>query len=259
VDLYGEVVERWLSRDSGKHTLIPEHKQLLMEEIAAGLWRSGRNSWGAAEVDNWLLDVLDSRPDLQRHYRERVPDLWKADFRTATFLNREGGDDTFAFSHRSLAEHFLARYLCRTLIDAGSAAGRGVDALVMPVPSPETLDFLGQSIAGAAAEHRSAALAGLDRIGRRYVPQASELALAYALWAAEHGHPHQSLVGVRLAGARLSGWAIGMEGRDDKRLPMAGADLTGADLRRATFHRVDLTGVDLRGADLTGAERTARV
>ncbi|MBV8541347.1 MAG: pentapeptide repeat-containing protein, partial [Pseudonocardiales bacterium] len=252
VDLYGEVVERWLSRDSGKHTLIPEHKQLLMEEIAAGLWRSGRNSWEAAEVDNWLLDVLEHRPDLQRHYRERAPDLWKADFRTATFLNRE--DDAFAFGHRSLAEYFLARYLFRSLIDAGSTAGSGLDALAMPVPSPETLDFLGQSIAGATAEHRSSALAGLGRIGRRCVPQASELALAYALRAAEHGHPHQSLVGVRLAGARLSGWAIGMEGHDDTRLPMAGADLTGADLRRATFHRVDLTGADLSGADLTVAE-----
>ena len=252
VDLYGEVVERWLSRDSGKHTLIPEHKQLLMEEIAAGLWRSGRNSWEAAEVDNWLLDVLERRPDLQRHYRERVPDLWKADFRTATFLNRE--DDTFAFGHRSLAEYFLARHLSRTLIDASSGAGRGLDALAMPVPSPETLDFLGQLIAGAPAEYRSAALAGLDRIGRRYVPQTSELALAYALRAAEHGHPHQSLVGVRLAGAQLSGWTIGTEGHDDTRLPMAGADLTGADLRRARFHRVDLTGADLSGADLTVAE-----
>ncbi|MGH8938883.1 MAG: NACHT domain-containing protein, partial [Actinomycetes bacterium] len=252
VDLYGEVVERWLSRDSGKHTLTPEHKQLLMEEIAAGLWRSGRNSWGAAEVDDWLLDVLERRPDLQRHYGERVPDLWKADFRTATFLTRE--DDTFAFGHRSLAEYFLARHLGRTLIEAGSTDGRGLDALAMPVPSPETLDFLGQSIAAASAEHRSAALAALARIGRRYVPQASELALAYALRAAEHGHPHQSLVGIRLAGARLSGWAIGTEGHDDTRLPMTGADLTGADLRRAMLHRVDLTGADLSGADLTVAE-----
>jgi hypothetical protein len=49
--------------------------------------------------------VLERRPDLQRHYRERVPDLWKADFRTATFLTRE--DDTFAFGHRSLAVYFL--------------------------------------------------------------------------------------------------------------------------------------------------------
>ncbi|MGQ0777575.1 MAG: NACHT domain-containing protein [Pseudonocardiales bacterium] len=257
VDLYGEFVERWLARDIGKHTLTPEHKRLLMEEIAAGLWRSGRNSWAAAEVDNWLLDLLHRRRDLELHYGERVPDLWKADFRTATFLKRE--DDTFEFGHRSLFEYFLARYLVRTLIEAGagdvgSGTGQGLDALAMPVPSPETLDFLGQSITGAPTEHRSAALAALARIGRRYLPQVSELAFAYALRADECGHLHQSLVGVQLAGARLSEWTIGTQGPDDTRLPMAGADLTGADLRRITFHRVDLTGADLSGADLTGAE-----
>ena len=249
VDLYGEVVERWLSRDHGKHTLTPDHKHLLMEEIAAGLWRSGRSSWTAAEVDDWLLDVLDRRPDLQRHYRERVPDLWKADFRTATFLARE--DDTFAFGHRSLAEYFLARYLHRALVDVGHHE-RDLDALTMPVPSPETLDFLGQTIAGAPADRRMTALACLDRIRPRYLPQASELALAYALRAAERGHPHQSLVGIRLTGAQLGGWTI--EAADGDRLAMAGADLTGADLRRATFHRVDLTGADLSRADLSGAQ-----
>ncbi|MGH3915047.1 MAG: WD40 repeat domain-containing protein, partial [Pseudonocardiaceae bacterium] len=252
VDLYGEVVERWLSRDSSKHTLTPEHKQLLMEEIAAALWRSGRNSWGAAEVDDWLFDLLERRPKLQRYYRERGPDLWMADFRTATFLKRE--HDTFEFGHRSLFEYFLARYLCRTLIEAGATDGRSLDPLAMTVPSPETLDFLGQLIAAAPAEPRTAALAGLSRIGRQYLPQTSELALAYALQAAQHGHPHQSLVGVRLMGARLSGWTMGTQGPGGPRLSMARADLTGADLRRAKFHRVDLTRADLSGADLTGAE-----
>jgi hypothetical protein len=252
VDLYAEVVDRWLSRDSGKHTLTPDHKRLLMEEIAAGLWRSGRSAWGAAQVDDWLLDLLERRPELQRHYRDRVPDLWKADFRTATFLKRE--DDTFEFGHRSLFEYFLASYLHRTLADTGRATGGGWDAVAMAVPSPETLDFLGQSIAAAASDgQRSAALAGLERIGRQYVPHASELALAYALRAAQHGHPHQPLVGVRLAGARLRGWRIG-DPEQNAVLAMAGADLTGADLRGTSFHRVDLTGADLTGADLTGAE-----
>ena len=59
VDIYAEVVERWISRDSGKHTLTPDHKRLLMEEIAAAMWRSGQNSWSPAEVDDWLLELLD--------------------------------------------------------------------------------------------------------------------------------------------------------------------------------------------------------
>ncbi|MCY7344224.1 MAG: pentapeptide repeat-containing protein, partial [Pseudonocardia sp.] len=248
VDLYGEFVDRWLSRDGGKHTLEPEHKQLLMEEIAAALWRSGRNSWGPAEVDDWLLALLDRRPDLRRHYRDPLPDLWKADFRTATFLSREG--DEFEFGHRSLFEYFLARHLARVLGDPAADP----DAVAMPVPSRETLEFLGQSLAGAPEQDRARAVATLARIGEEYRPDASEVAFAYALHAADRGHPHQSLVGVGLAGARLSGWGIGPDDPDRPLLAMPGADLRGAQLRDAWLGRVDLTGADLGGADLTVAE-----
>ena len=203
VDLYREFVDRWLSRDSGKHTLDPEHKQLLMEEIAAAQWRAGQNSWTPAQVDDWLLEVLDRRPDLQRHYRERVPDLWKADFRTATFLSRQ--ENTFAFAHRSLGEYFLARYLCRALLDTG--VSDEPDAWAMPVPSPETLDFLGQLLAGLPTDQQSMTLAALARTATRYRPRTSELALAYrhSTPPQGHGHPHQSLVGLQLPGAQLGG------------------------------------------------------
>ncbi|KOV79886.1 hypothetical protein ADL03_35370, partial [Nocardia sp. NRRL S-836] len=246
VDIYAEVVDRWIARDSGKHTLTPDHKRLLMEEIAAGLWRSGKNAWSPAEVDDWLLGALDQRPDLLRHYRGHLPDLWTADFRTATFLKREG--DTFRFAHRSLFEYFLARYLFRTLCEI-NGAGRDIEAVAMPVPSPETLDFLGQLIAAEPVEP----LAALQTIGRRYRPQASELALAYALHAQRHGYPCQSLVGVQLAGAALSGWHFGEESRADK-LRMNTASLTGADLRGSRFHHVDLTEADFTDAEASGAE-----
>ncbi|MGH3934683.1 MAG: NACHT domain-containing protein, partial [Pseudonocardiaceae bacterium] len=258
VDLYREFVDRWLSRDSGKHSLRPEHKQVLMEQLAAGMWRSGKNSWEPAQVDDWLLDVLDQRPDMQRHYRQRVPDLWKADFRTATFLSRDG--DTFSFGHRSLFEYFLASYLCHALIGTSATAGRVLKTWAMPVPSPETLDFLGQSIAGLPDEQRSVALQALKLITTGYVPQTSELALAYALRAAERGHPHQSLAGVQLPGAQLEGWVIGSidtqaaDRRGRPRLSLAGANFARAALCRATLHQVDLTGADLSGADLTNTE-----
>ena len=241
VDLYAEVVDRWLARDTGKHTLTREHKHLLMEEIAAALWRSGKNSWTAQEVDDWLLALLARRPDLELHYGVRMPDLWKADFRTATFLKRDG--DTFAFGHRSLFEYFLARFLHRVLADGVT------DALAMPVPSPEVLDFLGQLIAGDG----ESALAGLARIGRQYTAQVSELAFAYAVQAADRGHPHQSLAGVCLGGAHLAEWAIGSRDGDGL-LSLAGADLSGADLREAALHRVDLSAANLARADLTLAE-----
>ncbi|MDX8033605.1 NACHT domain-containing protein [Lentzea sp. BCCO 10_0856] len=239
VDIYAEVVDRWITRDEGKHTLTPDHKRLLMEEIAAALWRSGKNAWSPAEVDDWLLGLLDQRPDLRRHYREHVPDLWTADFRTATFLKREG--DTFEFAHRSLFEYFLACYLYRQLSDP-----RAIDALAMPVPSQETLDFLGQSIAASPG----AARATLELIGRQYRAQISELAVAYALHAARRGYPHQSLVEVDLSGAALAGWTFTGRGR----LALNNANLSGADLSRTSFFNSDLTGADLTNSYAGNAE-----
>ncbi|MEV4138503.1 pentapeptide repeat-containing protein [Dactylosporangium sp. NPDC049742] len=249
VDLYGEVVERWLARDSGKHTLLPDHKHLLMEAIAAEIWRSGRNSWTAGDVDDWLLDLLHQRPDLRRHYRDNVPDLWKTDFRTATFLSRDG--DEFTFGHRSLFEYFLARHLFRALREVPAT---GPDPVAMPVPGPETLDFLGQCLAAATASARAAALTGLAAIRDHYTPEASELAFAYALRAAEHGHPHQPLTRVQLPGANLADWTIGNPDMSGHALSLAGADLRGADLRRARIHHTDLTGADLTDARLDSAE-----
>lgn len=250
VDLYGEVVERWLARDSGKHTLTPEHKQLLMEEIAAGLWRSGRNSWGPVEVENWLLRLLDRRPDLRLHYVKPLPDLWKADFRTATFLARDG--DKFAFGHRSLAEYFLARYFARILtrVDENDSLAE----LAMPVPNAETLDFLGQILAGASPEDRSNAISSLERLGRKYVSRASEFSLAYSLHSAQYNRPRQSLVGLDLQEAQLDGWQIGSSASNGPVLSMSGVSFRNANLRHAHFYRVDLSCADFRGADLTLTE-----
>ncbi|MGK3208377.1 eIF2A-related protein [Amycolatopsis sp. MEPSY49] len=245
VDIYSEVVDRWLARDQGKHTLTPDHKRLLMEEIAAGLWRSGQNAWTPGEVDDWLLAVLDKRPELRRYYRNHLPELWTADFRTATFLKREG--DNFQFGHRSLFEYFLAQYLLHNL----SSSEVDFEALDLPIPNTETLEFLGQSIASTSERERAAALASLRRIGRERRAGVSELALAYALNAHRRGYPHQSLDGVRLGGARLSSWQFGGE---DRPLSMIGADFSAANLRKATFHNVALSEADFAEADLSSAE-----
>ncbi|UOX89931.1 pentapeptide repeat-containing protein [Amycolatopsis sp. FBCC-B4732] len=242
VDIYSEVVDRWISRDEGKHTLTPEHKRLLMEEIAAELWRSEKNSWSPAEVDDWLLALLDRRPDLQRHYRERVPDLWKSDFRTATFLKRE--EDSFEFGHRSLFEYFLAQYIYHSLNDRDFR----IETIALRVPSAETLDFLGQLISG---DLQPQALESLRRVGRSYARQASELALAYALHAKKYDYPHHSLAGVQLGGAYLADMQIDS---DQTPLRMPGANFAGADLRRTVFSNIDLSGANFDNADLTNAE-----
>ena len=43
VDLYGHMVLSWLERDTGRHQLTPDHRQL-MEHFAAALWRSGKRA-----------------------------------------------------------------------------------------------------------------------------------------------------------------------------------------------------------------------
>ncbi len=241
VDLYGAIVERWLTRDAGKHTLRPDHKQELMEHLAARLWREGRRSWTARQLDQWLVDVMAERPDLRRHYSAAVsPELWQEDLRTATFLARRG-DDEFAFAHSSLLEYFLARHLA-TALDLGPDRLDDVVARwAMPAPSAETFDFLGQLLGTDDATARRAT-ATLRAIGTDYHPQASEL--AFVALAATSRAPLPSLRGIRLDGARL---AAGASARPGAERHSAGA-LAGADLTEARLTGVDLDGADLRGA-----------
>ncbi|MGH3808626.1 MAG: NACHT domain-containing protein, partial [Pseudonocardiaceae bacterium] len=251
VDLYGSFVSQWLERDDGKHSLLPEHKELLMEHLAAELWRSGRTAWGVVDVEQWLLEFLNGRPDLELHYPARVPDVWKEDLRTATFLVRRD-DDTFGFAHTSLREYFLARYLGRAL---ELPPERVRERWQLPVPSAETLDFLGQWLArrdeaGRARDTAAlAALAARTPTGR--ADAAAVLAFAYSLAAARGGHPSHDPAGSRLAGADLTGWWI--DG-GDRRLDLRGLSLAGADLTGTVLRDVDLSGADLGGADLTRAE-----
>ena len=50
---------------------------------------------------------------MELDYKERMPDQWKQDFRTATFLTRRRDD--FSFAHSSLLEYFLAKHLADSL------------------------------------------------------------------------------------------------------------------------------------------------
>ncbi|ONH59027.1 hypothetical protein CcI49_17920, partial [Frankia sp. CcI49] len=251
VDLYGSFVRQWLERDDGKHSLLPDHKQLLMEHLAAQLWRSGRASWGVADVEQWMLEFLAGRPELEVHYPARAPALWKEDLRTATFLVRHN-DDTFGFAHTSLREYFLARYLDRALQLPPEQARASWQ---LAVPSPETLDFLGQLLAGhdhgqrARSRTALATIATQPRDGR--ADAAAVLAFAYSLTAARAGHPDHASVGRVLTGANLAGWHI--DG-GTRRLNMRESSLAGANLTAAVIRDVDLAGADLTAATLTRAE-----
>ena len=116
--------------------------------------------------------------------------------------------------------------------------------------SVETLDFLGEIVAGSDTESR---VAGLRRLRSPYRERASELAFAYCVRALERGAPGLPLAGFELDRARLSG--VEIEGpAEGPLLGLADCSLAGADLRDARLTRVRLERCNLRGARLSGAE-----
>lgn len=124
VTLYREMVLSWLERDTGKHVLKPEHKQRLMEHLAAELWRRSQRIWSATDLEDWFGTWLHGEPSLSQRYGRLDADVLEEDLRTATFLVREDGEtDTgqddpggFRFAHSSLQEYFQARLLLPMVI-----------------------------------------------------------------------------------------------------------------------------------------------
>ena len=257
VTVYGAFTAAWLKRDDPKHTFLPAHKALLMEYLAAELWRRGRKTWSVDDLEQWLVDFLAAHPEMTRHYGS-LPDgtlsdrhlieLFKEDLRTATFLMREG-ESAFRFAHTSLQEYFLACHLHRALQE-----NRPI-AWAMPRVSRETLDFLGQLALETAAEGVAEAGGQMLSVLRslRDAPPAgaAELAFAYVLHAVAHGYPTPSPAGFQLAGSDLRGWEIA--GAPDKLLPLGGADFTGARLDGTVFRHANLDGADFSRTRLARA------
>ena len=244
VTLYRHLVKSWLERDAGKHQILPDHKQAMMEHLAAALWRSGQRYWRVGDLEEWLLDFLDSHPKLARHYREKGLEQMKEDLRTATFLVRDG-DDQFRFAHTSLQEFFLAGYLRRALLE------NQPERWSMNLASRETLDFLGQWLEEQDAD-RSAALVTLASIRDTYRPRGSEQALAYCLHAHRHRYPAPLLDGFQLPGANLVRWQF--EGEPDSPLHLERINLTGARLWNTRWRHCSLVHATLNEADASGAE-----
>ncbi len=242
VDLYRHFVESWLERDNGKHEFDIDHKQRIMEHVAAELWKTGGRVWTARQMDDWLAGFMKATRDIAVHYDRKDLDVLKKDLRTATFLVG-GGKREFRFAHTSLQEFFLAAYLLRALRD------ERIEAWDLQKPSRETLDFLGQMLLG---ESDNAALATLRQIGSAYHPRISEAALDYILFALGRDYPAPPPAGFVLDGADLRSWTL--SGKPDARLNLRAASFRGARLREAVFRHVDLDHADFTGADLLRTE-----
>ena len=247
VTLYDLLVKRWLHRDDGKHHFTPEHKLVLMERLAADLFREGAREWPWRKVSAWLGRTLASLPDVAVWYQGKNVELLHEDFRTATFaLRPDAAQDGFRFAHTSLQEYFFARRLLAALEEDASEAWAGES-----LPTRETLDFFGQMLSQRADPRLARALGGLLTAGE---PRAARTALAYWLMALERDYPEPELDGpARLAGLDLEKWSL--RGRDAaRRLDLGGADLRGAKLACSKWENVFLADADLAGADCAVSE-----
>jgi WD40 repeat protein len=241
--LYRFVVEEWLLRDGGKHQLNPEHKQMLMEYVAAELVRSAERTWSAAKLEQWLMDFLGSNHGIASHYEGVKRDLLKEDLRTATFLVRDETNDQFRFAHSSLQEYFLACYLRRSLEE--SAFMRWA----LPGVSQETLDFLGQSLQEQPSDRGRK---GLVSLRDAYRPLASELAFRYVLLAQSKGYPAPPAAGFQLPGADLFGLETDHTG--EGMFDLSGLNLKGARIANTFWGRCRFSGSDFSSADAERGE-----
>ncbi len=225
--LYELFVEKWLARDMGKHQIDSAYKQEMMEQLAADLWRSGNKSWDISRLEKWLDTFLFAHPAIAAAM-DKPRALLKEDLRTATFVVRPiGQEKDFRFAHTSLQEFFLAGYLVRALRD------KVHQAWDMPLPSIETIDFVGQLL-----QLDATGLTEMNEImGSEPLP-AALLAFRYWLRAVEKQWPAPQPAHVRLPGANLEGWTI-------RGISLRGVQLTGAKLNRTRIEEVDLTAADL--------------
>ena len=265
VDLYERFVNKWLRRDDGKHSLIPEHKIQLMTHLAWQVWRSGSRTWSARWMETWMLQFLHTHPDMELHYSGRMPDQWKQDFRTATFLARRGDD--FSFAHSSLLEYFLAKRLADSLEAESEDEARA--AWDITRPSDEAFAFFAELIDRLPSPTQRQALASLERVGTHASASARANVFAYTRRALDKGAPHPRTDALNLADTDLRGWTIGSEKTplnltgvslrgarlDDARIRRArldGIDATAASMRRTLFEHCTLTQANLEEADLAG-------
>ena len=265
VDLYERFVGQWLTRDNGKHSLIPEHKILLMAHLAWQVWRSGSRTWSARWMEKWMLQFLHSHQEMELDYERRMTDQWKQDLRTATFLSRRGDD--FSFTHSSLLEFFLAKRLCDCLFEEEDQA---LEVWNITKPSDETFGFLAELIDRLSDIERGQALSCLEQVGKQGTVAARTNVFTYTLMALERDLPHPNPRLLDLSGTDLRKWTIGSKraSLDLRGVSFRSARLddthfnhvcldrvnaSGASMQRALFEYCALSNVDFNGTDLSGA------
>ncbi|MEM9280703.1 MAG: AAA family ATPase [Verrucomicrobiota bacterium] len=254
--LYDKFIDRWLLRDEGKHVFSKEHKKLLMEHLAADLWRDEAREWPWEQVSEWLDEFLYANPKIaDRYARDGVStETLFQDFRTATFFLRpDASDDGFRFAHTSLQEYFLAGHLIRSLITGVNAA---TNAFETAAPSNETLSFFEQMMRRLSPRRRKAFESHFSQM--MSTPQTSVAARTNGLntgfFTTTKGH--RLIVAcdsISLTDLKLSGWRF--LGTRQRSIKFPKANFSNISLLRASFEWIDFApGTDWGNADLRSSQ-----
>lgn len=114
--IYQALINDALDRDEGKHILSLRHKKSLLQDLSAQLWQDSTQILNIDDLNDWYQTWLD-RANLRSQYDNSsvvdssvINKKLEQDLRNSTLLVRFNDDD-FGFTHSSMQEYFLSRWL----------------------------------------------------------------------------------------------------------------------------------------------------
>jgi WD40 repeat protein len=243
VDIYENLVSRWLGRDEEKHQISATLKPVLMQYLAIALWRSGQRSWHISQLDQWLVEFKDQNKAFALHTVDKAIELLKEDLRNSTFVVRDTESDDFRFAHTSLQEYFIACALENSLGAKNTFTFELDPSMIWSsqIFNDEILGFLGERFAALTNAQLNIAMESLRTLLVSGTPEVQTQILTYCLLASRRGWPAPALAGVRFANLKLQGYKF------------QGTPTSAFNLRNTVWINVRLSESVWRYVDLTDA------